>query len=333
MTRIDPSVSRDVLRDALHQTVESTDFPVGERYVGKVRDNYITGEGRRFIVVTDRVSTFDRVVGTIPFKGQILNQVATWWFERSRKVAPNHMLRVTDPSIVEVIECAPLPVEMVVRSYLTGSTSTSIWTHYERGARTFCGHDLPDGLKLNQRLPEPILTPSTKAPQGGHDVSASRDEILAMGHITADDFDTAAEMAMDLFSFGQQMCAHRGLILVDTKYEFGKAPDGSIVVIDEIHTPDSSRYWFADTYQERFDKGEPPESFDKEYLRRWLKDQRFTGEGEVPPIPDEVRVEAAYRYVGIYEAITGEPFEPNTEPPVDRMRRNLGVTSVIPPYP
>ena len=326
MARIEPSVSKDLLREALDKTVEGTDFAgLGERYVGKVRDNYMTGDGRRFIVVTDRVSTFDRVVGTIPFKGQVLNQIATWWFEKSRHVAANHMLNVTDPNIVEVVECAPLPVEMVVRSYLTGSTSTSIWTHYERGERTFCGHALPEGMRFNQRLPAPILTPSTKAPQGGHDVSAAREEILAMGHISADDFDAAADMAMELFAFGQKLCAERGLILVDTKYEFGKAPDGTIVVIDEIHTPDSSRFWFADTYAERFEKGGVPDSFDKEYLRRWLKDQGFMGDGEVPHIPDEVRVEAAHRYVGIYEAITGETFVPNAEPPIERMKRNLGI--------
>lgn len=324
MARIEPSVSKEVLRTALDRTVQITDFAeLGERYVGKVRDNYITGRGRRFIVVTDRVSTFDRVVGTLPFKGQVLNRIATWWFDKSRDVAPNHMIGETDPNIVEVVECVPLPVEMVMRSYLTGSTSTSIWTHYERGARTFCGHSLPDGMRFNERFPKPILTPSTKAHQGDHDVSASREEILAMGHITAYDFDAAAEMAKELFAFGQKTCEERGLILVDTKYEFGKTPDGRIVVIDEIHTPDSSRFWFADTYGKRFESGQAPESFDKEYLRRWLKERGFVGEGEVPEIPDEVRVEAAHRYVGIYEAITGEKFVPNTEPPLERMRRNL----------
>lgn len=326
MTRINPAVTKDVLREALDKTVEATNFAsLGERYVGKVRDNYMTGDGRRFIVVTDRVSTFDRVVGTLPFKGQVLNQIATWWFEKSKHVAANHMIRQPDPNIVEVVECNPLPVEMVVRSYLTGSTSTSIWTHYDSGARTFCGHPLPDGMRFNQRLPKPILTPSTKAAQGDHDVSASREEILAMGQITAEDFDTAATMAMELFDFGKKLCEQRGLILVDTKYEFGKKPDGTIVVIDEIHTPDSSRFWFADTYEERFEKGQAPESFDKEYLRRWLKDQGFMGEGDVPVIPDEVRIEAAHRYVGIYEAITGEPFVPNMDPPIDRMTKNLGL--------
>jgi phosphoribosylaminoimidazole-succinocarboxamide synthase len=320
------SVSAETVRAALAKTVAATDFPeLGERYVGKVRDNYLTGDGRRYIVVTDRVSTFDRVVGTIPFKGQVLNRIATWWFEQSKHVVPNHMIREVDPNIVEVVECAPLPVEMVMRSYLTGITSTSVWTHYQRGERTFCGHALPDGMKLNQQLPQPILTPSTKASQGGHDVSASREEILGMGHISAADFDAAAGMAAKLFAFGQRLCAERGLILVDTKYEFGKTPDGTIVVIDEIHTPDSSRYWFIDSYAERFDRGEQPVSFDKEYLRRWLADEGFLGDGPIPAIPDDVLVESAQRYIGIFEAMTGERFVPNTDGPIERMRRNLGL--------
>ena len=320
------SVSAETVRTALTKTIAATDFPeLGERYVGKVRDNYLPGDGRRTIVVTDRVSTFDRVVGTIPFKGQVLNRIATWWFEQSKHVVPNHMLREVDPNIVEVVECEPLPVEMVMRSYLTGVTSTSIWTHYESGARTFCGHALPEGMRFNQQLPKPILTPSTKAPQGGHDVSASREEILEMGHISAADFDAAANMAARLFAFGQRLCAERGLILVDTKYEFGKTPDGAIVVIDEIHTPDSSRFWFADSYAERFQRGEQPVSFDKEYLRRWLADHGFKGDGPIPAIPDDVLVESAQRYIGIFEAITGETFVPNTDAPMERMRRNLGL--------
>ncbi|MCU0693476.1 MAG: phosphoribosylaminoimidazolesuccinocarboxamide synthase [Polyangiaceae bacterium] len=320
------SVTRDVLQEALAKTVDGTNFHgLGKRYVGKVRDNYSTDGGRRFIVVTDRISAFDRVLGTLPFKGQVLNRIATWWFSQTKGVAPNHMVREVDPNIVQVVECAPLPVEMVVRAYLTGVSSTSIWTHYQRGVRTFCGHALPEGLRFNERLPDPILTPSTKALQGDHDVSASRDEILAMGHISVGDFDKAADMAMKLFAFGQKICAQRGLILVDTKYEFGKAPDGSLVVIDEIHTPDSSRFWYAEPYESRFATGEGQKSFDKEYLRRWLVDRGFRGDGDIPFMPDDVRIEAALRYVEIYEAITGQPFEPDLREPQARMRQNLGL--------
>ncbi len=323
----DSVMGEEVLRSTLGMTLEKTTFELGRRYEGKVRDNYTVGDGRRYIVVTDRISAFDRVIGTLPFKGQVLNRIAAWWFERTRAVAPNHLLSVPDANVIEVMECEPLPVEMVVRAYVTGVTSTSIWTHYARGERVFCGHRLPEGLRENERMPSPILTPSTKAEKGDHDVSASREEILAMGRMGAEDFDTAARMAMDLFRFGQELCERRGLILVDTKYEFGRTADGRIVVIDEIHTPDSSRFWFAGTYGERFAKGERPESFDKEYVRRWLAQAGFTGDGPVPEIPQEVRIEAAKRYIAAYEVITGEVFEPDTREPQARIRRALGLGS------
>lgn len=319
-------VSDAVLREALTKTLERTDLDaLGRKYEGKVRDNYTTEDGRRFIVVTDRISAFDRVIGTLPLKGQVLNRLAAWWFEKTKEVAPNHVIRVPDPNCIEAVECTPLPVEFVVRAYVTGVTSTSIWTHYQQGKRVFCGNVLPDGLRKNQKLDKPILTPSTKAEVGEHDVSASREEILAMGRITAEDFDAAAELAMKLFAFGAEWCAKQGLILVDTKYEFGKTKDGRIVVIDEVHTPDSSRFWFARSYEERFAKGEDPESFDKEYVRRWLAQQGFKGEGPTPTLPDDVRVEASRRYIEAYETITGEAFEPNLEEPNARLRKNLGL--------
>lgn len=317
-----------LLWDGLAKAIKSTSFcEIGTRYEGKVRDNYTTTDGRRYIVVTDRISAFDRVLGTLPFKGQVLNRIAAWWFERTKDIAPNHMLRLVDPNIIEVVECEPLAIEMVVRAYLTGVTSTSIWTHYKNGARTFCGHGLPDGLRVNEKLPKPILTPSTKASKGGHDMSASREEILAVGHVKPAEFDLAADMAMRLFDFGQRLCAERGLILVDTKYEFGKKPDGTMVVIDEIHTPDSSRFWFAETYEEKFAAGESPQSFDKEYVRRWLSAQGFTGDGSIPSIPDEVKVEAARRYIEAYETVVGGAFVPDTEEPQRRMRKSLGLVS------
>jgi phosphoribosylaminoimidazole-succinocarboxamide synthase len=319
-------VDIDQVRAALRTTLNSTDLrALGTKYEGKVRDNYTTADGRRFLVSTDRISAFDRVLGTLPLKGQVLNLLAAHWFEATKDIAPNHVISVPDPNVLEAKECTPLPVEMVVRAYVTGVTSTSVWMHYARGERVFCGHRLPDGLSKNERLPAPILTPSTKAPKGGHDVSASRDEILAMGHISARDFDRASELAMALFAFGQTRCSERGLILVDTKYEFGKTKDGQIVVIDEIHTPDSSRFWFAQTYDERFAKSEEPESFDKEYVRRWLAAAGFTGEGPIPTIPDDVRVEASRRYIEAFETITGAVFVPNLEEPHARMARNLGL--------
>lgn len=319
-------VSTTLLNEALSKTLRATSFPeLGAKYEGKVRDNYITGDGRRFIVVTDRISAFDRVIGTLPLKGQVLNTLAAFWFEKTKHLVQNHVISVPDPNVIEAVECALLPVEMVMRSYMTGVTSTSIWTHYQKGARVFCGHRLPDGLVKNQRLPEPILTPSTKAEKGGHDVSASREEILAMGRISARDFDAAEEMVKALFAFGQRYCAERGLILVDTKYELGKDAKGNLLVIDEIHTPDSSRFWYADSYGGRFGRGEEPESFDKEYVRRYLAGVGFKGDGEPPVLPDEVRVEAARRYIEACEKIRGEAFEPNLEEPIARMKKNLGI--------
>ena len=313
-------VDKETLVSALGRTLEQTHLDaLGKKYEGKVRDNYTTLDGRRIIVVTDRISAFDRVIGTLPLKGQVLNRLAAFWFELTRDVAPNHMISMPDPAVLEARECTPLPVEMVMRAYVTGVTSTSIWTHYARGERIFCGHTLPDGLRKNERLPEPILTPSTKAPKGGHDISASREEILAMGQITEADFDEAARIAKALFACGQRWCAERGLILVDTKYEFGVDAAGKIWLIDEIHTPDSSRYWIAEGSEERFRRGEDQRMLDKEFFRQWLINERgYKGDGPLPDIPDEVRAQLASRYVELVEKLTGE--EPRLEVGYTRKR-------------
>lgn len=316
-------VDRSVLEAALDDTLGSTSFhEIGEKYEGKVRDNYTRGD-RRFIVVTDRISAFDRVLGTIPFKGQVLNRVATYWFDKTRGIAPNHVIRVPDPNVLECVQCEPLLVEMVMRGYLAGTTSTSIWVHYQKGARRFCGHDLPEGMTKNQKLPEPLLTPATKAPIGEHDQSVSREEILAAGKVSAADFDLAASYARALFAEGQRLAGSRGLIMADTKYELGKTPDGRVILIDEIHTPDSSRYWVAASYDERVAKGLEPEGLDKDYVRRWLLDQGYTGDGAPPALTDEVRIEAARRYIDACERITGEHFVPDTRPPAARILENL----------
>ncbi|HUQ05759.1 MAG TPA: phosphoribosylaminoimidazolesuccinocarboxamide synthase [Kofleriaceae bacterium] len=296
------------------------------RYDGKVRDCYIDqGRGERVIVVSDRLSAFDVVIGLIPFKGQVLNQMAQHWFKESAHVAPNHVVSSPDPNVCIARETRPLAVELVMRSYLTGVTSTSIWKAYEQGARTFCGHALPEGLKKNQQLPRAILTPSTKAPKGGHDISVSKDELLAMGQVTPAEFEQAAAIAERLFAFGQARAAERGLILADTKYEMGVTGDGTVIVIDEIHTPDSSRYWYADDYEARLARGEEPRSLDKEYVRRWLAEEaKYTGDGPPPPLPDDVRVEAARRYIKSYELMTGQTFEPDTREPVARIAAALG---------
>jgi phosphoribosylaminoimidazole-succinocarboxamide synthase len=317
-------IETDTLRRGLSLTLERTDFDwLGRRFEGKVRDNYMTSDGRRVIVVSDRISAFDRVLGTLPFKGQVLNGLAAYWFEQTRAIVPNHVLSVPDVNAMECVECTPLPVEMVVRAYLTGVSSTSILTAYQRGVRNFCGHDLPEGLAPHAKLPEPLLTPTSKAGHGEHDENLSREQILASGQVSAADFDRAADYALQLFAFGQRLCAERGLILVDTKYEFGKTPDGRITLIDEIHTPDSSRFWFAKSYEERMKAGGAPESFDKEYVRRWLAAQGYRGDGPIPVVSDEVRIEAARRYIEACETIKGEAFVPDLETPSVRLERNL----------
>lgn len=319
--------SADVFREGLRRTLDRTDlihlWPGGTKYEGKVRDCYLPGDGTRVLVTTDRISAFDRVLGTLPYKGQILNRVASFWFDATKDIAPNHVISVPDPNVTIGIDCVPLPVELVMRSYLTGVTSTSIWTHYAEGRRTFAGHALPEGLKKNERLPRPILTPSTKAEKGGHDVTVSKDELLAMGQISPADFEVAAAIAERLFARGQEIAKERGLILVDTKYEMGKREDGTIVVIDEIHTPDSSRYWKAATYEGRMAEGAEPDSFDKEYVRRWLAGTGFKGDGPIPAIPDEIKIEASRRYAEAAETIVGEPFVPETSEPLARIERNL----------
>jgi phosphoribosylaminoimidazole-succinocarboxamide synthase len=317
-------VADEVIRAQLLRTLEKTSFPtLGAKYEGKVRDCY-TRDGKRTIVVTDRISAFDVVLGTIPFKGQVLNRIAAHWFELTKDLVPNHVLTVPDPQVTVAVECELLPVEFVMRNYLTGVTSTSIWSHYQKGDRVFCGHALPDGMRKNQRLEKAILTPSTKAEKGGHDESVSREQILAMGALSAADFDAAAQMCAKLFAFGQQKAAERGLILVDTKYEIGRRPDGTLCFIDEIHTPDSSRYWYADDYEARFARGDEPRGLDKEYVRRTLADRGYKGDGPPPKLDDEVRCEAARRYMALAELITGKPFVPDTEDPHTRIARNLG---------
>ncbi|RMH00200.1 MAG: phosphoribosylaminoimidazolesuccinocarboxamide synthase [Deltaproteobacteria bacterium] len=297
---------------------------LGTRYSGKVRENF-TKDGVRTIVVTDRVSAFDVVLGTIPFKGQVLNAMAVYWFEATAHLCPNHLLEVPDPQVVRAVECTPIPVEMVVRGYLTGVSSTSIWRAYERGERVFCGHALPEGLRKHERLPENIVTPATKAPKGEHDESVAKEVLFERGLVDPETFDELERRSLELFAFGQAKAAERGFILVDTKYEFGRTPDGRIVLIDEIHTPDSSRYWYADTYEAAMAGGEDPKSLDKEFVRRYLVARGYRGEGPPPVLPDDVRCEAARRYVEIYEGLTGRPFEPDLEPPAERIARNLGI--------
>jgi len=317
-------LTRDQIQAQIQYCLNGTEFDfLGELYKGKVRDNYLQGN-KRILVASDRLSAFDRVITTIPFKGQVLNQMAKFWFEYTEDIVKNHVIDFPDPNVVVAKECKALPVEMVVRAYLTGSSSTSVWTHYENGVREFCGNQLPDGMKKDQKFDVPILTPSTKAAHGDHDESVSRDELLERTDLSAEMFDKLADISMELFSRGTEIARKQEMILVDTKYEFGLDEEGEIVLIDEIHTPDSSRFWYANEYKERFDSGMGQKGIDKEYVRLWLKNERgFVGDGEVPILPDEVRVEAARRYIEVYELITGDGFQADVGDVFSRIESNL----------
>jgi len=321
-------LTTEQIAQQIQYVLQGTDFSnLGERYEGKVRDNYTqtleNGSKQRIIVVTDRLSAFDRIITKIPFKGQVLNQMARFWFDETKDIIGNHVIEFPDPNVVVAKECEALPVEMVVRGYLTGVTSTSVWKHYEKGVRNFCGNDLPEGMKKDQKFDAPILTPSTKALHGGHDESVSKEQILERSVVTEEQFDYMAEASMKLYMRGVEVAAKQGVILVDTKYEFGVGSDGEIVLIDEIHTPDSSRFWFANEYEKRFEAGEEQKKIDKEYLRKWLADKGFTGDGDVPEIPEEIKIETARRYIEAYELITGRTFEAEVGDVFGRLESNL----------
>lgn len=313
-------VSDDRIKAQLSNVLESTDIAgLGECEHGKVRDSYRQND-RRIIVVTDRISAFDCVLGTIPFKGQVLNQLAAFWFEKTKDIARNHVIAVPDPNVMVVEECEQLPVEFVVRGYITGVTKTSAWYNYQQGVRNMCGNILPEGLKKDQKLAEPIITPTTKLEK--HDRNVSREEAINEGLIDGETFDAAAEICLKLYAFGVEHAAKQGLIFVDTKYEIGRL-NGELVVTDEINTPDSSRYWYTDTYEELFAAGEEQRKLDKEYVRTWLAGQGFLGDGTPPALTDEIRIEAAKRYISAYELITGVDFAVSDEPVAERIAGNL----------
>jgi phosphoribosylaminoimidazole-succinocarboxamide synthase len=294
-------------------------------YRGKVRENYDLADGRRIIIATDRLSAFDRAIACIPLKGQVLTQTARFWFERTADICPNHVLEYPDPNVVVGRRLDILPVEMVVRGYLAGTTGTSVLTMYKKGQREMYGVRFPDGLRDNEALPQPILTPTSKAFDGGHDEPLSADEIVGKGLLTAGQWETVSGYALALFARGQAMARERGLILADTKYEFGIDPQGRIVLADEIHTPDSSRFWFAGSYDERFDKGEKPESFDKDFVRNWVAARCDPYREPIPDIPADLIDQTSQVYVRAFETITGTTFQPPAkgESPVERIRRNL----------
>jgi phosphoribosylaminoimidazole-succinocarboxamide synthase len=294
-------------------------------YFGKVRDCYDLPDGRRILITTDRISAFDRVLAAIPWKGQVLTQMARWWFERTADICPNHALDYPDPNVVVGRRLEILPVEVIVRGYLAGTTDTSVLTLYRKGQRAMYGHVLPEGLRDNQALPAPMITPTTKAFDGGHDEPLTETGILARGLVAPATWETVRTAALALFARGQAMAAARGLILVDTKYEFGLAPDGTVMLADEIHTPDSSRYWLADGYPAALEAGTRPPSWDKDVIRAWVAARCDPYRDPIPAIPAGMVVQTARAYIAAYEAITGQAFVPDTRgaTPLDRVRTNL----------
>ncbi len=315
-------MAADDIRPFLQNTIEKTDFPgLGKRYQGKVRDVYTEGD-RVILISTDRQSAFDYDWCTIPLKGQALNQLSAWWFEKVKDVMPTHIVEMPDPNVTVAKKLTMVKVEVVVRAYLTGSTSTSAWVNYKNGVRNFCGNPLPDGMVKNQKFDEIIFTPSTK-PETGHDVSASPEELIAMGVTTPEEIEHLKNQAFALFRRGQKVALERGLILVDTKYEMGYDSEGILRVGDEVHTPDSSRYWIAKTYEERFARGEEPESLDKEFFRLWLREQGFEYDKPKPVVTDDARVMLAERYIDLYERMTGEKFVIEQGDVFNRMEKNL----------
>lgn len=304
--------------------LDDIELPLGDRRAGKVRVSYRLSATERVFVTTDRLSAFDRVIACVPYKGQVLNQLAAWWFERTRSVVANHLLQVPDPNVTIARAARPLPVEVVVRGYITGVTSTSLWRQYDDGARHIYGYDFPDGLRKNTPLPRAIVTPTTKAHDGGHDEPISCAQVVADGLVAPDLWEQVQEAALAVFALGQHAAERAGLVLADTKYEFGLAEDtGALLLIDEVHTPDSSRYWVADSYDARLASGDEPESLDKELVRRALLELGYRGDGDPPRLPADVVSAASARYVDAYERLTGDRFVPGATPIAERIHRSL----------
>jgi len=303
-------------------TLDDIDLPLPGRTEGKVRVSYDWSPTERLFVTTDRLSAFDRIITSVPCKGQVLNQLSAWWFERTAHIVPNHLLEVPDPNVTIARAAEPLPVEVVVRGHITGVTSTSLWRQYADGARVVYGHRLPDGITKNSALPTPLVTPTTKAAKGGHDEPITVAGVIERRLVEPRLWGRVVEAALQLFAEGRCVAADAGLVLADTKYEFGLAVDtGELMLIDEVHTPDSSRYWVADTYATRVGAGDEPESLDKEVVRRALLELGYAGEGPPPLLAPEVIAATTARYIDTYERLTGLAFVPAEQPAAERILR------------
>jgi phosphoribosylaminoimidazole-succinocarboxamide synthase len=322
-------ITRDKIVKLLPKAFSETNLPLPGKSVGKVREWYNLPDGQRLIITTDRLSAFDRILARVPYKGQVLNQLSAWWFQQTKHLIPNHLLSVPDPNVAIVTEVEPLLVEVIVRGYISGVTSTALWYRYNLGEREIYGYIFPDGLHKNQVLPEPIITPTTKGVAGAHDERLTCAEVVEKGILDAATWEQVQTAALSIFKRGQELAQKAGLILVDTKYEFGRAPDGRILLIDEVHTPDSSRFWKADSYEGRFAAGQEPENFDKEFVRIAYADKGYRGDGEIPVMPDELWAMASERYITIYEMLTGEVFVPGSYPVERRLVENLNKAEIV----
>jgi phosphoribosylaminoimidazole-succinocarboxamide synthase len=317
------------MRTSLFEPFVEIDLPLPDRRDGKVRVSWSCGEQQRLLVTTDRLSAFDRILAGVPYKGQVLNQLSAWWFEQTADIIPNHVIDVPDPNALHAREARPLPVEVVVRSRITGVTDTSLWGMYQDGARSMYGYDFPDGLEKNTLLPQPIVTPTTKAHDGGHDEPLSCAEVVERGLLPAELWEQVMDAALAVFRRGVEAGAAAGLILADTKYEFGLTADDELILIDEVHTPDSSRWWVADSLEARLADGDEPESLDKEVVRRAFADIGYKGEGPIPAVPDEVWSATTARYIVAYERLTGTSFEPGSYPVAERLTDNLTKAGIL----
>ncbi len=322
-------ISKKDLLNLIPQALDETNLPLAGKQSGKVRDWYDLPDGKRLIVTTDRLSAFDRILAQVPYKGQVLNQLSAWWFEHTEDIIPNHLISIPDPNVSIVRVAEPMLVEVIVRGYITGVTSTALWYRYSLGEREIYGYTFPDELQKNSALPEPIITPTTKGGETGHDERLTCAEVVEKGLLDEKTWNHVQTAALSIFKRGQELARKAGLILVDTKYEFGIASDGSVVLIDEVHTPDSSRFWKADTYVARFAAGEDPENFDKEFVRIAYADKGYRGDGEIPELPTELWAAASERYITIYEMLTSETFVPGDYPVESRMVENLKKAGVI----
>ena len=322
-------VSQEQILAALPQALDKTDLPLSGRESGKVRDWYTLDESRMLFITTDRLSAFDRILARVPYKGQVLNQLSAWWFDVTRDLIDNAMIAVPDPNAVVMRTVRRFPVEIVVRGYITGVTKTALWYRYSLGERSIYGYDFPDGMQKNQALPKPLLTPTTKGEKGTHDERLTCAEVVERGLMEAAVWETVQQAALAVFRRGQEVAARAGLILVDTKYEMGLSSDGKVMLIDEVHTPDSSRFWKADSYKERFQAGEEPDNFDKELVRLAYAEKGYRGDGEPPALPDELWAAASQRYISIFEMLTGLPFEPASYPAGERIAENLKKAGIL----